>query len=92
MSEAAGVALVGGGSGGGGGGGGGGVGFAGSGGATGSGLQEAEEAVGTRRTVASVFRQWPRRLGKQFRQRLPAFTQAQFLQQPVLLHLQHDGD
>ena len=57
VAEATGVAIVGGGSGGGGGGGGGGTGFAGSGCATSSGWGELEvEAVGSRRTVASVFR------------------------------------
>jgi len=36
-----------------------------------------------------AFVQWPCRLGRQLRHGVPALTQEQFLQRPVLLHLQH---
>ena len=38
--------------------------------------------------AGATSRQWPRRLGRQPRHFLLAFTQAQFPQRPVLLHLQ----
>ena len=39
--------------------------------------------------AGETFEQLPNRLGRQFEQRFPAFTQAHPLHWPVLLHLQH---
>ena len=38
---------------------------------------------------ADLLRQWPNLNGKQLSHLKPAFTQAQLLQEPVLLRLQH---
>ena len=37
----------------------------------------------------AAFVHWPSRLGRQLRHGVPALTQEQFQQRPVLLHLQH---
>ena len=46
-----------------------------------------ERSTGCERVT---FRQVPSLLGRQLEHDFPAFTQAQPLQEPVLLHLQHD--